>query len=106
MQRGKRNKKNIKNNPDVAIWKKGFKGLCIAYLVTLIGLLIGTSIFYYGWLSPGWMNGIGKLIMILSMFAGAFYIFKVTAGKDRIWILIVLIAYLLLRFLLSLILTF
>jgi len=44
--------------------------------------------------------------MIISMAAGGIYVFKKTKGSGRIWVLIMLIGYLAVRFLLSVILTF
>ncbi len=109
MQRGK--KRNVgaaaaKQRSDQPIWQIGLKGLVLAWLVTLAGLFLTAALIYWEWVGAGITSAAAKGIMIASMLIGGLYIFKKTKGRDRIWILIMLIGYLLVRFLLSLILTF
>ena len=88
------------------VWQRALKGLVLAWAVTLIGVFVTAVLIYWEWMSPDWMAAAAKGIMVLSMLAGGVYVFRGTKGRERIWTLVMLIAYLAVRFLLSLILTF
>ena len=109
MQRGKKRKLSIgmgSKAVDQPVWQSGLKGLVLSWIVTIAGLFITASLIYLEWMSSDLISIAAKTIMILSMLAGGIYVFKKTEGRGRIWVLIMLIGYLAVRFLLSLILTF
>ena len=91
---------------DPSLWKRGLKGLSIAWLLTIVGCLLGSISIYLEWIAPSGIEIIAKGILIVSMLMSGVYVFRHTSKKERIVILIVLILYLMLRYLLSLILTF
>lgn len=107
MQRGKKRKGNGAAKPaDQPVWQIGLKGLALSWVVTLLGLLLTTCLIYFEWMGSGLIGIAAKVILIGSMLVGGIYVFKKTSGKDRIWVLVMLVAYLAVRFLLSMILTF
>ena len=109
MQRGKQRRKKpsiVTKVEQGTTLKKALVGLALAWIVTLVGVLIGSGMIYWEWFEPSWINGIARVIMVISMIVGGCYVFRNTAGRGRLLVLAVLIAYLFIRFLLSLILTF
>lgn len=102
----KRNHVSVNQGQEQKGWKIAAKGLGLAWIVTLILLIAATVMIYYGLVSADLISVVAKGIMVLSMAVGGVYVFKSTKGNGRIWILIMLIGYLAVRFLLSLILTF
>ena len=108
MYRDKKKKNHASGNQgqEQKGWKLAAKGLGLAWIVTLILLVVATVMIYFDLVSVDLISLVAKGVMILSMAVGGVYVFKNTKGNGRIWILIMLIWYLAVRFLLSLILTF
>ncbi len=102
----KKNHSSVNQGQEQKGWKIAGKGLGLAWILTLILLVASTIMIYFDLVSVDLISVFAKGIMILSMAVGGVYVFKNTKGNGRIWILIMLIGYLAVRFLLSLILTF
>lgn len=89
-------------------WQTALWGLCFAWIVTVIGILLMTAVFYAGWLSGsgGQYQMAAYGIMAVSILTGMLFTFKKTGGKQRIWVLAVAAGYFVIRLLLSAVLTF
>lgn len=109
MQRGKKRNWSIgsgKQTETQPHWQAAVKGLVLAWGVTLVLLFAIALMIYWEWVGADLIAVAAKGLMIISMAAGGIYVFKKTKGSGRIWVLIMLIGYLAVRFLLSVILTF
>ena len=89
-------------------WKTAAWGVLLAWIATLVMILLSSVLFYTGWLSgsSSQYQTVVYIIMILSLLIGVIYVSRKTQGKDRIWIIGMLAGYLIVRFLLGAILTF
>ena len=105
-EKKKRNRTSVNLGQEQKGWKIAGKGLVLAWLLTVGLLPVAAMCIYLGWFDPNVIPVLAKIIMIISMVAAGIYVFRNTKGNGRIWILIMLIGYLAVRFLLSLILTF
>ncbi len=108
MQRGKKRNGSISSGKQTEqpSWQAALKGLILAWGITLVLLFVIALLIYWEWVGADLISMAAKGIMIISMAAGGIYVFKKTKGRGRIWVLIMLIGYLAVRFLLSVILTF
>lgn len=110
MQRSPKKRKR-RSEPGAAAgapWKTALAGIAAAWLCTAVGLILSSFLFYMEWIPSGSVQyqTAAYLILLISLLAGAAVTFRRTGGRERVWILGTLAGYLLIRFLLSSILTF
>ena len=108
MQRTKKKKRPVRSADSKPAWQVALWSLCLAWAVTILGLLLATTLFYTGLLSTGTgaIQACAYVIMVLSLIIGGGYFLKQVKGRECIWILSVLFGYLIVRFLFAAILTF
>ena len=103
-------RRQIASKQDIhsASWQTALWGLGLAWVITALGIVFMTAIFYAGWLPAGEMSYrlTAYGIMGVSILAGMLYVLRKTTGRERVWVLAVAAGYFIIRMLLSAILTF